>query len=167
VRHVRVDRARDLIDLRGVDHLLDERGLVAAVERPVTADAGHDLHLRIEAEKEERDAVADLQVTAAQRALEAVVAVDPLGLVQISLPEVGSQLRMVPLEPHPGEPVHEARAVAVPATNDDSHCSACSPHRRGPRRLERPSETCNLQHDLWAAGEVSGRFMMTARAEVE
>ena len=63
--------ARDLVDLRGGPHLLDEGGLVAPVERAVASDARDDLAVGVEAEEEERDAVALLEVPASQRALEA------------------------------------------------------------------------------------------------
>jgi hypothetical protein len=89
------------VDLRGGAHLLEQEGLIPGVQRAVATDAGHGLAVDVEAQEEQRDAVPLVEVLEVQLSLEAEVAVAPLRLVQVELPQVGSLIGVVPLEPHP------------------------------------------------------------------
>ena len=73
-------------------------GLVAPLEGAVEADTGDGLALGREAKEEQGDAAAIFEILAAKGALEAVVAVDALGLVEVHLPQVGPLEGVVALE---------------------------------------------------------------------
>ncbi len=62
---------------------------MARLQRPVAADAGHGVAVGVEAQEEQRDAVALVELLQMQLALETEIAVAPLRLVQVELPQVG------------------------------------------------------------------------------
>jgi hypothetical protein len=99
----------------------EQEGLVARFQRAVAADAGHGLAVGVEAQEEQRDAVPLVEVLEVQLALEAEVAVAPLRLVQVELPQVGPLMGVVALEPHTRCAVDEACAIAIPPTDHVPH----------------------------------------------
>ena len=119
--HFLIYAAGDEVDLGRRAHLLQQEGFMARLERPVAADAGHDVPIGVEAQDEERHAVALVELLQVQLPLEAEVAVAPLRLVQVELPQVGPFIGMVPLEPHTRCAVDEACAIAIPPTDHVPH----------------------------------------------
>jgi hypothetical protein len=94
---------------------------MAVLEGAVAPDPGDHLAVFCEAEEEQRDAIALLELLAPERPFEAVVSVDPLGLVEVELPEVRSENRVVSLEADSREAIDKARAISVPTSYDVSH----------------------------------------------
>ena len=72
---------------------------MARLERPVAAHAGDGLAVGVEAQEEERDAVALFELLQVQLALEAEVAVAPFSLVEVELPQIGPLMGVVAFEP--------------------------------------------------------------------
>jgi len=87
----------------------------------VAADPGHGLAVDIEAQEEQGDAVALVEILEVQFSLEAEIAVAPLRLVQVELPQIGPLMGVVPLEPHTRCAVDEACAIAIPPTDHVAH----------------------------------------------
>ena len=90
-------------------------------ERAVAPHAGHGVPMGVEAQEEERHAVPLFELLQVQLSLEAEIAVAPLRLVQIELPQVGPLMGVVPLEPHTRRAVDEACAIAIPPTDHVPH----------------------------------------------
>ena len=67
-------------------HLIDDRGLMAALERAMEAHAGDGIAVGVEAQDEQRDAGALFEVGASQRALKSPTAKDSFGLIEVDLP---------------------------------------------------------------------------------
>ena len=94
---------------------------MARLERAVAPYAGHGVPMGVEAQEEERHAVPLFELLQMQLSLEAEVAVATLRLVEVELPQVGSLMGVVPLEPHARRAVDEACAIAVPPTDHVAH----------------------------------------------
>ncbi len=116
-----VDGAGDHVDLGRSAHLPEYEGLMTRFERAVTANSRHSVASIVDAQKEQRYAVALLEFLQVQLALEAEVAIPTLRLPQVDLPQIGALVGMVAFEAHPGRAVNEARAVAVSPTDHVPH----------------------------------------------
>jgi hypothetical protein len=91
--------------------------LEASFERSEEANPSHHFAVGRKAQEKERHTVSVFEILSANCSFNAVISVDPFGLVEVALPQVRSFQGVMALKSHSGRLVDETRTVPVAPTS--------------------------------------------------